>query len=701
MIILLGLTSSMLHAQTVPPSAGESSLPEVRVKARSEQESASSPVQGYRARRSITASKTDTTLAETPQSVTVITRDQIEDQGATSLNDILLYAAGARASAYGVDSRGDWIRVRGADPVQYLDGLQLLFGYNNTPRPDPYSMERVELLRGPASVLYGQGSTGGLLNMVSKRPLAEAQREIGLQLGSFNRRQLQADFTGPLSDDGQWLYRLIATVRKSDTQVDHVPDDRLMLAPSLTWKPNSRTSLTLQAHFQQDDTGSSATFLPWSGVRLPNPNGTIPTSRFISEPGFDEYTMRRKSLGWLLEHHVDDDWTIRQNARYTRGKGSYQTLYPLSNFLDPTNPYVLPDASGQLVTDPAQRNIIRAIYINKRDLQTLTLDQNIEGRVVSGALEHRLLAGLDYSRYKETAQSGFGSAALFDVYAPVYGNFTIPALSADADLDQRQLGIYLQDQIKFGPHWQLTAGLRRGRVVSSQQNAADERDSATTKRLALMYHVGNGWSPYIAYSESFQPVAGLNFYGQRYTPQRGEQNEIGVRFTPADEKLSLHAAVYDLKEKNRQVSDPTNPLNQLQSGQTKTRGLELEAKTSLGRQFDLIAQYNYTDLDKQLEALPKHVASAWGKWRFQIAGLSGFSAGLGVRYMSAFRNDPAPTTPALTLMDAMLGWDNGSWRYALNVTNLTDKVFVSTCLGRGDCWYGARRNVMLTGTYRF
>lgn len=676
---------------TILPSSHEAVLPEVRVKAGATRETATTAVPGYRPGRSVTATKTDTPLAETPQAISVVSREQIEDQGSTSLNDVLNYASGVRSNAYGVDSRGDWVRVRGSEPVQFLDGLQQIFGYNNSVRPDPYSLERVEVLRGPSSVLYGQGSTGGVVNLQSKRPQTERQAEIGLQLGSFNRRQIQGDTTGPLTDDGTWSYRVVALARKSDTQVDFVPDDRLMLAPSLAWRPDADTSLVVQAYWQKDETGSSATFLPWSGTLLPNPNGQIPTNRFVSEPGFDEYIMRRASIGYLFEHRFASAWTVRQNVRYAANKGSYQTLYPASNFMDPLNPYL----------DSNQRLISRYIWVNKRDGHALVADQSLEGVLRTSGVEHRLLLGLDHTRYSEDAESGFGFNPSFDLYAPEYGHFTPPALSRNPGVLQRQTGLYLQDQMTFASRWSLLLGLRHDRLSNELEGAATEHDRATTKRAALMYRSDQGWSPYASYSESFLPVSGTNFYSQRYKPLRGEQVEVGLKFQSPSGATTLNVALYDLREKNRQINDPAQPLNMLQLGETRNRGLEVEAKTRLGRSFELVANYDHTNLDAELEVVPRDQGSLWGRWRFSLAGMTGWSLGAGLRHTSSFRNPGAPAVPATTLIDALCALDTGSWRYALNVNNLTDKIHASTVLSRGDTWYGPRRNVQASITFRF
>ncbi|NTV75140.1 MAG: TonB-dependent siderophore receptor [Holophaga sp.] len=691
----LAVCMTPLVAQTKPAPApeapGETVLPEIKVQAAAGKETALTPVSGYRPRRSMTGTKTDTPLAETPQAISVVSREQIEDQASVSLGDVLNYASGVRANAYGVDSRGDWVRVRGSEPIQFVDGLLQIYGYNNSIRPDPYTLERVEVLRGPSSVLYGQGSTGGVLNLQSKRPQAERQAEVGVQFGSFNRRQVQGDITGAISDDGRWSYRLVGLARKSDTQVDYVQDNRYVFAPSVAWRPSADTSLVILGLWQKDETGSTATFLPWSGTVLPNPNGQIPTSRFVSEPGFDEYTMRQASLGYQFEHRFSDAWTVRQNVRYAANKGSYQTLYPASNFADPLNPYL----------DSEQRTISRSIWMNKRDGHALVADQSLEGKLSWGAVEQRVLFGVDYLHYTENAASAYGFSPTFDLYAPVYGNFTAPALTPNPAVALRQTGVYLQDQIKVASHWSVLLGVRNDHVSNAVEGSPTDRDNATTLRAALMYLTDQGWSPYVSYAESFQPIAGTNFYGQRYKPLRGEQLEVGLKYQSPSGATTLNAAFYDLKEKNRQVNDPVQPLNMLQAGQTKNRGFELEAKTRIGQSFELVANFDHIDLDDQLEAVPANQLSLWGRARFTFAGRTGWSAGLGFRRTAAFQNPAAPEVAATNLLDAMLALDTGNWRFAINGTNLTDKIHATTILSRGDAWYGPRRNLLTSVTYRF
>lgn len=679
------------HAQT-------QTLPEVRVDGTGERETATTPVTGYRARNAATATKTDTPLIETPQAVTVITRDQMVDQGATGLQDALNYAAGVRSNAYGIDSRSDGVRIRGAFPDEYQDGLRRMFDwYTSNTRIEPYTLERIEVLRGPSSMLFGQGSTGGLINSVSKRPQPDRQGEVAVQVGTDGRRQVQLDLTGPLSADGQWLYRLVALGRAADTQVDYVPDDRAVLAPSLTWRPNAATSLTLLGLWQKDQSGSTSQFFPWEGVLLPNPNGKIPTNRFIGEPGFDRYDSERSSFGWQFEHRFDERFAVRQNLRWSRNEVDYFSLYGDS--------FALP---GGWAADPVNQRVLgRFVDATVTKAEMLSADQHVQADFQTGAVKHKLLAGLDASKYTKDVSAFFdvpsylgGTSPDIDVYTPAYNGYTLPGpLERNPQAGVRQAGIYLQDQMRIGD-WIVVAGLRHDKASTQLEGTPDEKTSATTKRLGVLYAFPSGWSPYVSYSESFTPQAPVNRFGQvfRMAPLRGEQVEAGVKYEPAGGRFAASAAVYQLKEKNIIVD---NGLSITQAGETKNEGLELELKGRITPAFDIAAHYNYTNVDPAIEQLPEHQAAVWGKYRFAVGGITGFSVGAGVRYMSAFKDGAAPETPSVTLLDLLFAYDTGNWRYALNVNNATDKEYVSTCLSRGDCWFGARRSVIASATYRF
>lgn len=679
-------------------AGAQATLPAVTVHGDGERETATTPVIGYKARNAVTATKTDTPLVETPQSVTVVTRDQMVDQGATGVQDALNYAAGIRSDAYGIDSRNDGVRIRGTYPEVYQDGLRRRFDwYTSDTRADPFTLERLEVLRGPSSMLFGQSTTGGVINMVSKRPQAQRQGEVGVQIGSWGRKQVQADLTGPLTADGEWLYRLIAVGRNADTQVDHVRDDRAVFAPSLTWQPNAATSLTLQALWQKDKSGSTSQFLPWEGVLLPSPNGRIPLNRFIGEPGFDRYDSERKSIGWLFEHRFDDSLVLRQNVRYSHNHVDYYSMYG-DSFAGPV----------AFQGDPVNRRVLgRYVDVSETAAKMLATDQHVQADFATGAVRHKLLAGLDVARYTKDVKSFFdfpayygGTAPSIDIYNPVYQGYTLPGpLNDDPKAGVRQTAFYLQDQLRLD-NWIVVAGLRRDRATTTLEGTGDETTYATTKRLGVLYAFPSGISPYVSYSESFQPQAPRTVGGQtvRLLPLRGEQVEAGIKYEPQGGRFAANAAIYKLKEKNIVLNQGVTVT---QAGETKNQGLELELKGRITPTFDIAAHYNYTDVDDTLEQLPRHQAAVWGKKRFSLGGVPGFSVGAGVRHMSAFKDGPAPEVPSVTLLDLLLAYETGNWRYALNINNATDKKYVGTCLSRGDCWFGARRNVIATATYLF
>jgi iron complex outermembrane receptor protein len=685
------LLHTAVHAQTV---RADVTLPEVQVKATGPTETATGPVTGYRAKRSATATKTDTPLNETPQSISVVPRAQFEDQGAANLQDAMRYTAGVYAGAFGFDNRGDWARIRGTDFAQYQDGLRMLFGFYNNVRPDLWGLERVEIIKGPASVLYGQGSFGGLVNLVSKRPQAVPEKQVELSLGSHNRKQLALDLTGPLNADGTLLYRLIALGRDSDTQVDHVPDDRRLLAPSITWQPNARTSVRFYASRQKDDSGSSVGFFPWQGTLLPAPLGQIPTNTFISEPDFDEFKADQKAAGLEAIWQFSDTFTLRHHLRKSDSNVSYKSLY--SRF----RPTLNPDGS-----------ILRTIYNAQNEADALTADTQLEAKWNNGALQSAVLAGWDFQDVTLGGAQGTANAPAINVYAPVYGNYTPLVPTPLTPTKQEQSGLYLQYQGKWMDRWIGVVGIRRDHAESETGSAAASRldTRATSGRVGLAYADPSGWTPYASWSESFLPVTGVNFFGQAYQPQTAKQTELGVKYQGSIG--SFTAAVYDIRETNRRTPDPANPQNQVQTGEVRSKGLELEAVAALGKAVDMVAAYSRTDakvtksnsadLGKRLSSVPEYQASLWTRYKFALAQ-GQFSIGGGVRYVGpSWDGRDVLETPSFTLLDAMLGYETGPWKASLTVNNLTDKIHVTTCLNRGDCFYGMRRTLTANLRYSF
>ncbi|WP_312941150.1 TonB-dependent siderophore receptor [Stutzerimonas balearica] len=693
--VMLGLP--LLMAAVVAQAQEALELEAQQITAPREVERGDGPVEGYVAKRSVSATKTDTPIIETPQSISVITADRIRDQGSLTIQDSLRYVSGMRGEAYGFDSRGDFSLVRGVSPTIFLDGLQQSVGsYTNT-RTDPFTLERVEVIKGPSSMLYGQSSVGGLLNLVSKRPQAERRNELQLQYGSFDRKQIAFDSTGPLDDDGTLLYRVVAIGRDSQTQVDHTQDNRLVFMPSLTWRPNEQFEWTLMANVQKDDGGTTSGFLPHRGTVLSAPYGEIGSERFVSEPGFDEYDTEQKALTSQMSWRLDDTWTLRQNLRWQKSKVSYQTMY-----------------GWPPVLGADDRTVNRVWSVSKPEVTIWTVDHQAESRFDTGALQHTLLMGVDYRHAVTDSRSARGVATPLDLYDPVYGTFDPSGITLSDVPQQRavQKGLYVQDQVRLDK-WLMTLGLRKDWAETRVEDGNRQKDDAVTGRVGLTYLFDNGVAPYVSYSESFTPIIGLNTITQQsYKPLEGEQWELGIKYQPVGSNTLLTAAVFDLREKNRQMPDPANPLSTIQAGEARVKGLELEGLVEVDPNWDLIATYSYLDSEvakgppaqqgKRIASVPEHMASLWSQHRFSVAGISGFSAGAGVRYVGAsWDGTDSLKTPSTTLFDAMLGYAYQDWSFTLTATNLEDETYYTTCLSRGDCFTGNRRTVVATASYSF
>lgn len=654
---------------------------------------------GYAPPAAVDLGKGAAPLLETPRAVSIVGAEQIRDLGAQGLQEALNYAAGVRSDAFGLDSRTDSALVRGGSPDEYLDGTRQAFNYyTSTTRTDPYALERIAVLRGPASVLFGQGTTAGVIDMVSKRPRATPHHEVVLQGGSFERVQARADLTGPLSADGRWLYRVVALARGSGTQVDAVPDDRSLFAPALTWRPDDRTTVTLLLRWQDDHSGSTLQFLPWSGTGAPNPNGRIPTDTFLGEPGFDRYDSQRATAGWLFERAIGHRWRLRQNVRWARNEVDYRSLYG-DAFSSP----------GDSFLDAERRRLGRYLWISQPEVEMWTADQGAEVSFTTGRARHVLGFGLDLVSFRQSGRTGFdlpqslgGGVPPIDVYDPEPTGITPPDLAADPRSRQEQGGLYVLDRVRVGERWVVTAGLRHDRVRSALEGHATEKDAATTGSVAVLFDGPGGWAPYVSYAESFTPVAGTNLAGVRFEPLAGSQVEAGVKVEAADGALLLTAAAFEIRERNRLVTDPANPIDQIQAGRTRTTGLELEAQGTVGLGIDLTAHYNYLDNDRALDAVPANQAALWARRGFFLGGATSLVVGLGLRRFDSFRDGAAPVVPAVTLADALLAVEiAGRYRIAANVSNLADETYVATCLARGDCFYGARRTVVLSGSVQF
>jgi iron complex outermembrane receptor protein len=655
--------------------------------------------------------KTDTSLIETPQPISIITQDVFRAQGAISIADTLRYVAGVQTNPYGPDSRVDGANIRSLDPLQFRDGMRDLFSYYASIRADPYNFSRIEVVRGPASVLFGQASLGGIINMVSKTPEFEAAGEVSAVYGSFGRKEAMADFTGPITDT--IAARIVGRVRDAGTQVDHVPDDRVLIAPSIRWRPSDSTDITLLGLYQEDDGGSTSQFLPIVGTLYPNVNGELPHDTFVGVPGWDRYSGRLLQGTAIIEQRFGENVKLSLKARYIDSDLDYFTHYansygPIAGEPDPAI-----GPGDPFVPGTNQRIIGRYTDGSYATMNVFSSDNNVQFKFDTGAaVEHLLLAGVDYSwhRVKKDYFGGFSYIDLYDPDDPVRN--TLPELSDPVRGEQggqTQTGLYVQDQIRFWDRVSVVLGARHDNVTT-RSFGDREKAKATTFRAGIIGELAWGISPFFSYTESFLPISGSLEDGSPFKPQTGRQFEAGIKWQP-DPNTMVTGTVYHIKDRNRPVAGP-NPDFQIQAGELTSKGYELEAIRTLPGDFDIILNYSYTKVTPALDNVSKHNWSAWGTKTIRTGDDLSLRLGAGVRYTGrnvstggAFSYDPfvpwTIETPSVTLVDALVEVNWKQWTLSVNANNLLGKEYYSACLARGDCFDGADRNVMAALRYSF
>lgn len=704
------LTATLIALIAAPALAGEEdpnkaveSLAPISVEGERPQ-TAYGPGEGFVAERSAGATKTDTPLIKTPQSISVITSENIEIRQADSLGEVLRYTPGIQGETFGVEPRLTFLRIRGLDATTtglYRDGLQL-----RNPNSagafsiEPYGAERIEVPRGPASVLYGQGSPGGLVNIVTKRPTATPLHEVELSVGRFDRYEGKFDFSGPIDEAGTWSYRLTGLARDSDTQVDYINDDRLFIAPALSVRLSDATSLTLLAHYKTDDTRSSQA-LPADGTLYSNPNGRILSSRFTGEPDVDRYERRDYSVGYVFEHVASEAISFQQKARY------------YNNDIDDVSVY-----SSGFQAD--RRTLDRSFFANFGNLDGFALDNQLQLDFATAALHHRLLAGVDYQHIKAKSLQSFGAAPSIDIFQPVYGA-PIPSAPVfnDSITDQDQVGVYLQDQINIteklivalGGRYDWAKNKARNNLTASQTKQNDDEFSA---RAGVLYLTDAGFAPYFNYAESFLPAVGTDSNGNAFKPETGKQYEVGVKYQPQASNSFVTIALFDLTRENFIQTNPATFLPE-QTGEVRSRGVELEGVASFTSSLNVIAAYTYLDTEitesiKPAEVgqtpvqTPSHFGSVFADYTIQQGRYQGLGFGGGIRYLGSNYGDVPNSVkaPSNTLVDVVVHYDWQKYRFALNANNLFNKNYVASCFSRGAddfCTIGQART--LTGSIRY
>lgn len=699
------------------------------------------------------ATKTKTPIIESPQSISIVSREELDLRASPTIADALSYTAGVYIEPYGADNRTDEVVVRGfgaggfSSNSNFVDGLRLPSGGQWTrPGFDPFALQQLEVLKGPSGALYGQTAPGGVVNLVSKRPTFTPHGEVllqGLGYNDFGRwsQQGAADYSGPITTT--LAGRVVGLARYGETSVKDTKNARQYLSAALTWQPGARTTWTLLGQYQRDEGNSTFQFLPALGTLTPTGGRYVRNDDNLGERDWNDFDRNQYLAASLFEHRFGDRFAIRNNSRYTRLETLYRGVL-LSGGTLTTCPATIP---GCIPGRTVQRRGVKGVG----DSDGFATDTQLELKLKTGSIAHTLLAGVDY--FHTEWQHGRDAVAaarvlpLLDILDPVQRGATgydiglIRAVYIDTVSKQR--GLYAQDQIAAG-RLRVTVGVRQDRARDSTvnftnpaattrfRNAAD----AFTWRAGGVYLFDNGLAPYVSYSESFQPQVSdpsTSLNAVQFVPVTGQQYEAGLRFQRG-RGIYVTLGGYQITQQNITTPDPAGTLCGLavclvQTGEGRVRGIELEGKASLpwgtaviltGTRSDaeitksnatlLVNGVRRSQVGLDLPQVPEWLASAFLDHRFQHGALTGFGLGGGVRYTGKSWGDTNNTLriPDYTLFDVFVRYDFGVANPALkglllsvNGRNIGDKRFVATCNSVAACYYGQGRSLTARLQFRW
>ena len=663
-----------------------------------------SGITGYTARISPTATKTNTPLLETPQSVTVLTREALNDRNVQTLNEAIGYVAGVSSNVFGFDPRFDSFFVRGFSLTYdgiYRDGLRQIASGLTVPRIEPYGIEAATILRGPASGLYGLGSPGGILDVTTKRPVFTPFGEVQLQVGNFDRYQGNFDIGGPVEGTGGTLaYRVTGIKRQSDTFIPGGSDDRSYIAPSFTWKPSADTSFTFLSEYQETKLPGSTTFF--------NQN-LRPTRIYSGDPAFNDFRQQQGRVGYAFEHRFDGDLVFRQNFR----------------FYDISNDYRYASIAA---LSPDGASASRSTGYSRQFLSQITLDNQIEAHITTGPVAHTLVAGLDYAHSDFNYRFGFGAAPDLNLVTRNYGQQPIlaPLLGPRTAQSQDQVGLYLQEQAKFD-RFVLTLTGRYDWVsqttTSAPAAATQQNDQAFTGRVGLNYLLAPGLVPYASYATTFAPQPGVDAAGRAFRPATGDQIEAGVKYLIPGTNIQAGFAGFDIVQSSVLRTDPNNVAFQVATGAVESRGFEMEAIANFAPGTNLTLAYTHLNLrylsqtsfagqsldGNALSGIPGDTFTSFLSYLFpSSSALRGLTVGGGIRFnANSFANDENTVrNPTVTLFDALIAYDFAAidpaykgFRAQVNANNIFDRDYF-TCQA-GFCYRGAPATVIGSLIYRW
>ncbi len=636
----------------------------------------------YRTPNASAATGTNTPIIETPFSVQVIPQAIIRDKQSKDLKDTLSNVSGVNYNG-DVQSRSETFSIRGFSGVAVLrDGFRQ-FGNGEAqtqPVAEIANLEAVEVLKGPASILYGAIEPGGLINLISKKPLSKPFYEVEVKGGSRGLISPRFDVSGPLTDDGKVLYRVNGLYQSiNSVQNSTQPDQKSFIAPTIAWKIGDKTDLNISAEYIESD--RPANFgLPAVGTSVAD----VPRDRIIGEPS-DRVTNQSLNIGYILDHQFSDNWKLRNSFRYASNQYDYNVVALPLGFDETTN------------------TVNRNFATQEGQTKDYTFQTNLTGEFATGDVKHKLLIGTDYVRREGRRLSRVGDPTDLDLFNPVYGvakpnKLDLPIVDG-VTTSGNSFGFFIQDQVDIFKNLKLLAGIRYDALSQNITNtvAAEETSltaSALTPRVGLLYQFNDRLSAYGSYSQSFAPNTDTTASGAALEPQRGRGYEFGVKSDLLDGKLFATLAYFDISKQNVPVTDPANPLFSLASGEQRSQGIEFDLSGEPAPGLKLVASYAYTDakvsadsdptlVGKKLFGVPEHAASLWATYELQEGGMKGLGFGAGLNFKGDRQGDLENTylLGSYLTADAAIFYKKDNWRFGLNFKNITDAKYVESSFG--------------------
>lgn len=679
-----------LAVEAAPASAeGTTTLRPVRVGASGLGDAATSYVDPVAS----VATKTATPLMETPMSVQVIPQQVLQDQRATQLDDALANVSGVLSSAGKRGGLAETMWLRGFETSDfYRDGVAVSNPNGSFGLATLANVESVEVLKGPAAILYGRMEPGGMVNLVTKKPLDTPYRAFSQTLGSYSLSTSTLDATGPIDADKAWLYRLVVSHDQGGVERNDVARRKTFLAPSATFRAGRDDELDLAVELTKDKasfTNTNSIYDSATGqlLWLPRTNSLAPYDAAIDTV--------QTSLGWT--HRFGPDWSLKARLQHTKGDSDGQGLQ-----------------FGGFSFDGGTSTWLLSRFYQRTTDQTTTdaASLDLTGRFSTGNVKHTLLAGADFRRVKDDVLLDFNFAvADTDAFNPVRPAGLAPSgdswfrfVSTDA-----VSGVYLQDQLQLPHDVHAVLGLRyqRAKLTSGSEAGpdfggggfiadADRSDHAVTPRLGLLWRAQPNLSLFGSYTTGFGINNGRDWQQEALPPEKARQLELGAKTEWLGGRLSSTIALFNLTKTNKAVGDPLHPGFSITIGEIRSRGLEFDLQGEAAPGWNVLVAYSYTDAvitrstagnyfveGNRLFNVPRHLARLATTYSLAALGLPGWKVGGGLRHVgSTLDNTNVYVNPAYTLLDAMASYDFKALGHKaalqLNVKNLTDKFYYSS-----------------------